>query len=211
MNFLVVTGGVGCGKSSVCAAIRGFVGGEHCVSFSADAVVAEAYHSPLLRSRIARAVELTESSETMATDAFRRLVRGAVLSSAHKRKRLEGVLHPLVWEALRHIRAKSLSDGVKVLVAEIPLYYETGEPVLADTVVVVAASWVTQLHRLLSRRSLDQKTAEAMLSLQMTLEEKIERSDVVIWNDGSGDALNAQVWTLLQRDKIESLYYGRNY
>jgi dephospho-CoA kinase len=40
------------------------------------------------------------------------------------------------------------------------------------------------------------QTAEEMLSMQMPMDEKVQRADVVIWNDGSLDALEAELSVL---------------
>jgi transcription termination factor Rho len=83
--------------------------------------------------------------------------------------------------------------GAKVLVAEVPLYYETGAAVMADRVIVVAANRASQLARLQKSRGLNEAAAEEMFRLQLPIEAKAARADVVIWNDGSLEALEAQV------------------
>lgn len=170
------------------------------LGFSADQLVHAAYEQRSVRERLG--LELGMASQPDLSGAeFRKLVRAEVARNSTKRAIVESVLHPMVREA--QLSAKEAAGrGGKVLLAEIPLYYETGAAVSADRVIVVAASQVTQLLRLQSSRSLDSRTAEDMLKMQLPLESKIERADVVIWNDGSDGALEGQAALLLRQDNI---------
>jgi dephospho-CoA kinase len=48
------------------------------------------------------------------------------------------------------------------------------------------------LQRLMTRSSLTQAAAEAMIAAQMPLAEKIARGDQVVWNNGPITGLHAQ-------------------
>lgn len=167
--------------------------------FSADAVVHAAYERTFVREQLGAATGIAGAAALSGTE-LRGLIRSAVSGNSALRARIEAILHPIVREELERAKVSTEQAG-KVLLAEIPLYYETGGAVLAERVIVVAASQVTQLLRLQSSRSLDQRTAENMLKMQLPLEHKIERADTIIWNDGSGGALEGQAETLLCQDK----------
>jgi dephospho-CoA kinase len=65
--------------------------------------------------------------------------------------------------------------------------------------VVVAASRETQLARLQSKRHLDCELAERVVASQLPTEEKINRGDILVWNDGNEEALDEQIRHLVNR------------
>jgi dephospho-CoA kinase len=196
----VITGGIGTGKSAFAACLKRLTS-IRCSAFSADAAVHVAYESPVIREQIAGQLCIPYCSEE-GSQHFRVRVRSAVLEEPSKRRALEEILHPLVWQAYAEACERGQKESIKVLVAEVPLYYETGGAVAADCVITVAASRATQLHRLQSDRALDAHTSENLLMMQMPLVQKIERADVVIWNDGSFGALEEQALLLLRQANL---------
>lgn len=203
MKTWIITGGIGTGKSAFIEALRKAPGGAlH--FFSADEAVHHAYERREVRAAIARTLDLPATSVDDTGADFRVQVRSQVLAKQDKKRQIESILHPLVWKAFVEEGQKASSAGAKVLVAEVPLYYETSAAVAADCVITVAASRAMQLHRLQSHRSLDSKTCEDLLMMQLPLEQKIERADVVIWNDGSLSALEEQALMLLRQANLNT-------
>jgi len=94
--------------------------------------------------------------------------------------RLEAAIHPLVArDRNEFVRAAEL-DGADLVVAEIPLLYETGGETGVDAVVVVTAPENTQRHRVLSRGTMTETEFEGLLQRQMPNGEKMRRADFVI-------------------------------
>jgi len=93
--------------------------------------------------------------------------------------------------------------GEKVFVAEVPLHYEIGQVISADLVIVVAASRSVQVRRMMENRGLDEATAQAFLNAQWPIEAKVEKADVVIWNDGDPSALECQTLLLANLLNLE--------
>ena len=137
MSTWIVTGGIGTGKTSVCQSLRTGAGGK-LAWFSADQAVHQAYEQAEVQRQLATALGWVEERVVEAA-AFRARVREAVLKDAPRRAAIESVLHPLVWKAYL-AASEAAKQADKVLVAEIPLYYETGAVVSAEKVIVVAAS-----------------------------------------------------------------------
>jgi dephospho-CoA kinase len=86
---------------------------------------------------------------------------------------------------------------VKLFVAEVPLYHEIGGTVAADHVIVVASSPDQQVRRLMHNRGLDKARSESMVGAQWSVLDKAAKATKVIWNDGSEEALDDQISTLL--------------
>jgi dephospho-CoA kinase len=61
---------------------------------------------------------------------------------------------------------------------------------------MVAASGVTQIQRICASRAIAPAEAKAFIQAQLPISFKIERSNTVIWNDGSRAVLEDQT-TLL--------------
>ena len=74
------------------------------------------------------------------------------------------------------------------------MHYET----LCDDIIVVAVSVETQIQRLKNRNGLSKEEALRRIESQMSLEEKVEKADIVWTNEGSIEELEARVhqWLL---------------
>jgi dephospho-CoA kinase len=104
---------------------------------------------------------------------------------------LEGLLHPIVRQEIERFftqyQAKDLAFAL------VPLLFESGLEPFYDEVWCVACSPAIQVSRLKVNRGMTDEQIQARLSNQWALDEKIKRSDRVLWNDGSLQALQTQV------------------
>lgn len=193
MKSWVITGGAGCGKSTVTKLLAQQFS-EAVVLFSADEAVAEALKSTGTLKRLTGVF----GSQVLSTSggANRQWLREVVLPNPESRKKLEAVLHPAVLEALEAAREEARGRGANLFLAEVPLHYEIGGTVSADLVIVVASSRSIQVRRMMETRGLDEQTVHKFLEAQWPIEAKVERADAVIWNDGALASLEAQVLTL---------------
>jgi len=194
MKSWIITGGAGCGKSTVLTLLTGLFHGRT-GHFSADDGVRTVFEKPEVCARL-----LAEFGPLglVAGDApgIRDWLRVNVLPVTALRTRLEGILHPPALELLEKARNDAESSGMNLFLAEVPLHYEIGSTVSADFVIVVASSRSMQVRRMMETRGLDEQTVHKFLDAQWPIEAKVERADAVIWNDGSPASLEAQVLTL---------------
>jgi len=189
----VVTGGIGCGKSSLLSLLQETCGARSVVIFSSDAAVTQI----LSRSDVLACLqELFGPEAVNACGVCREWLRAEVLPVPEKRAMLEKLLHPLVLARLETAREQAQASGCNLFLAEVPLHYEIGATVSADFVIVVASSPSVQVRRMMQKRGLDEHTVQKFLQAQWPIEAKVERADAVIWNDGSLASLEAQVLTL---------------
>jgi len=126
-------------------------------------------------------------------------LRELVFQNKTARDKLEAIIHPGVLTALEKRRKEAREAGAELFLAEVPLHYEIGASVEADLVIVVAASRTVQARRLMERRGLDDAIIEQILRSQWPIEVKVEKADMVIWNDGDLAAFEAQVLTLARQ------------
>jgi dephospho-CoA kinase len=198
MLTIAVTGGIACGKSAFTGRFRERVPEGGVSVFSCDEAVRELNELPEVRECIAGFGRGHGRSLGGSGGLDRTGFRELLFENSEFRGKVEGLLHPLVLQrAVDHIR--SLPPGVKILLVEVPLLYEADFPLSRDLDLAVAASERVQTLRLRERRGFSGDLIRRMLRSQMPIEEKIKRADVVVWNDGSLDALNSQTDHLLSR------------
>lgn len=127
----------------------------------------------------------------------RERLAGIVFADPAALDRLNAIVHPLVGAAAAQ-RLTGVPDDA-VVVQDVPLLVEAGLTAGWDLIVVVAASPATQLDRLVRLRGMDQAAAQARIAAQAPLAAKVAVADVVIDNNGSREALVAQVDALWRR------------
>jgi dephospho-CoA kinase len=110
------------------------------------------------------------------------MLRGHVFSVESGRRQLEAILHPLVRDRIGSI--SRMSSKGSVVIAEVPLLFESGWESDFDRVVCVVASLETAISRIVQRDLVSREDAERIVAAQMDLAEKARRSDWTIDNDG---------------------------
>ncbi|MDR1191972.1 MAG: dephospho-CoA kinase [Verrucomicrobiales bacterium] len=189
MKKFCITGGIACGKSTV-----------------ADQLAADGW--PIIDTDLIAREQLAPDTEgyKKVVDAFgefilndqrqvdRSLLGLVVFSDVSKRSTLNSILHPLIRAASSQRLAEFTLEcrDVRRIVFIVPLLYEVGWEVEFDSVACIASPAAAQLARL-RVRGLDATAARQRLAAQWPTEEKIKRSQIVLWNNGSLALLNRQV------------------
>ncbi len=202
---IAVTGGVACGKSAFCKGLvdRAAIGGLEV--FSCDKEVGRLLEDAEIVRRIEGfAAEFGRSlfgSETGRLD--RVALRDLLFENSEFRGRVESELHPKVLQAAETLRSTFLGTS-RIFLVEVPLLYEVAFSLSRDLDIVVGASAKTQVDRLVTNRAMPVQTARRILETQMPIKEKLLRADIVVWNDGSFSAFEAQISHLFSR--FQSLF-----
>lgn len=134
----------------------------------------------------------------------RRALGRVVFSNPDKRQRLNALTHPAIIARIKaEVQARKRAG--QDVVVEVPLLFEAGLDAKAatgfDEIWVVAASPAVQLARVQARDGLSAEEARRRIGAQMPLRAKIDRADVVIYNDGTETELKAKVVRLLAARK----------
>jgi dephospho-CoA kinase len=121
-----------------------------------------------------------------------------VLGDAAALKRLEDIVHPLVWATRDRFLAEHEARNEKIVVYDVPLLFETGAETSVDVVVVASAPEDVQKTRVLSREGMTEEKFAAILAKQVPDEEKRARADFVVRTDRGLDEARAQVRAILE-------------
>ena len=187
MLIVGLTGGIGCGKSTVAAQFAAL----GALTIDAD---------QLARDVIERGSEgfdevVAEFGDAILSqgDIDRSALGSLVFSSPDAREKLEKIIHPRVQAALAATIAR-LSPG-EVLIYEIPLLVETGATDKFDFIITVESSMENRIARL-KERGLTASDIERRIAAQATREAREAIADAVIVNDGDKYDLLRQVENL---------------
>jgi dephospho-CoA kinase len=197
MPSIGITGGVATGKSTVARQLferlRRAVPVE---LFSSDFEARRLTDQDLVVKQEIKAAfggQIFDSEGNLSRD----LLRDLVFKDGEARKILESILHPRIREAwIGRI------EGDGLLLAEIPLLYETGAESYFDRIIVTACSRASQVERIVVERRLLKELAEQIIQAQLDLEEKIRRADWVVWTDCPREITVQQV-NLISQQVIE--------
>jgi dephospho-CoA kinase len=120
-------------------------------------------------------------------DLDRQALGRLVFSDPQARRRLEGLLHPMIQAVMMERIEQFRQTGASAVVLMVPLLFEKGMETLMDEIWVVVLDPETQMRRLMGRDSLTREEAADRIAAQMPLKEKALKADVVIDNNGSLD------------------------
>jgi dephospho-CoA kinase len=184
-----LTGGIAAGKSEALAAF----GRLGAATLSSDAVVHDLLEGEPLRAKLAERWGPEVAPEGAPTDRGR--IGGIVFADPDELKWLESTIHPLVGAETAGWIA-GLPDDTKVAVIEVPLLFEGGRANVFDATVSIVAAEDVRRERAASR---GHALVDAREARQLTQEEKAERADHVVVNDGSVEDLEAALSALLAK------------
>jgi dephospho-CoA kinase len=190
-RVVVLTGGVGSGKSSVA---------EVLASLGVPIIDTDAIAHQLTGPGGTAIGPLRDALGADYIDARgaldRAKVRALVFADADARRRLEAALHPLIRrDALQAL--DTLPVGTPYAVLVIPLYFEGSSfQQLAWRVVVVDCPVELQIERVSRRPGLDRASAAAIVAAQVPRETRLLGADFVISNTGDLAALETQAIAL---------------
>ena len=116
---------------------------------------------------------------------------------------LEGILHPRIRALWLAEAGQWRTDGRTVGVVVIPLLFETGAEEQFETTICVACSKGIQRTRLDSRGWAPEHI-DRRLRAQWAIDRKMERSDYVLWTDGSYCVSENQLLRIWMSEGINS-------
>jgi dephospho-CoA kinase len=178
-----LTGGIGAGKTTA----LGLFAEAGAVTLSADQMVHDLYTQSKVATKIA------DHFGSQVLDE-RGVVDRTALARRVRRRRgelrwLEKLTHPLVAKEIRR-KVKSAPAGA-VVVCEVPLLFEAALESLFDLLVTIEAG--SDSRRARSIHDFDLGQFSELESLQASTDQRVERSDLVFFNDDGLDEMRVFV------------------
>ncbi len=190
-----IVGGIGSGKSFVAR----MCGEEGCLVIDSDEAVGEAYQRPEVREKLRGwwgGNVLLPNGQVNRKEIARR-----VFADEGQRKRLEGLIHPIVAEIRdQKMREAAGDQSVLAYVWDTPLLLEVGLGEQCDAIIFVDAPRDDRLERVKRTRGWDEAELERREKLQMPLDKKrVMANDMVRNTAGADEDVRNQVRKVLSR------------
>ena len=188
---IALTGGIATGKSTVvsCLKKQGF-----CV-IDADAISHE-----ILNQQYQAITDLFGPMVSKEGKVDRKTLGSIVFADAEKRKQLEALLHPLIFEEIQ--RCAQREDKLqKPYFIDIPLFFETKRYPIENALVVYATK-EQQLSRLMEREGYTKEEANQRINAQLPIESKVKLASYVIDNSGTLTQLEHECKRLIKEMSV---------
>ncbi|MBQ3234840.1 MAG: dephospho-CoA kinase [Clostridia bacterium] len=177
---IAVTGGIGSGKSTLCALIKklGYP------VYSADETYAELIKNEEFVKGIHSAVGAKTDSKTLDREEVSRIV----FSCPEKLEALNGYTHKKIVDKMFE-----KSRGKAVVFHEVPLLFEGGFENLYDNIIIVARPLEDRINSVVKRSSLSVEEVEKRIKNQFSYENLDNIKHTVITNDGDESQLEERL------------------
>ena len=125
-------------------------------------------------------------------------IREIIFNDDDARLKLEGILHPLIYNEIDKQVSKLDHDYCIIC---IPLLIESGATNKVDRILVIDTPVEQQIKRTVARDGMDQNMITRIINTQVTRNERLSIADDIISNDGDIESLKKQIIDLNDRYK----------
>lgn len=172
-----ITGGIGSGKTTVCKVFE---------TLGIPVYYADGKAKQLMVSdpRLVAGIKALFGPGSYLRDGAlnRPFIAGLVFNNDEKLKQLNALVHPAVAEDAG--RWHHAQENVPYTLKEAALLFESGSYKQLDKLITVSAPEELRIQRVMERDHVSAEEVRARMNKQMPEEEKVKRSDFVIYNDG---------------------------
>ena len=180
-----LTGGIGCGKSTVSDLFKQYA----TPIIDADEIA----HALVMPGQKAlQRISDCFGQSCISTDGHlnRASLREIIFTDAEKKHQLESIMHPLVYAEIE--RQQNLLKGAYCIIS-IPLLIETKMQSLVDHILVIDCPIEMQINRVKLRDSLSDSQITAVIKSQVSRTERLAHADSIIDNTKDIIFLSKQV------------------
>ena len=192
-RIIGITGGIASGKSTVTEFLRQ----QGYQVIDADQVVHELQEPG---GRLYQALLSTFGSSILQEDGRldRPKLGAMIFGDPELLAKSSQIQNQIIREELAG-RRDLLAEKEDIFFMDLPLLFELGYETWFDQVWLVDVTEETQLCRLMARNALSQEEAEKRIAAQLSLQEKRNRADVLIDNNGPLEETLRQIRDALQK------------
>ena len=183
-----LTGGIGSGKSSFCAAFSRL----GIPIIDAD-VISHQLSYPNSTANCEVAEKLGKQAVLQDGNLNRKWIRECIFNNKEKRTTLEGIFHPLILsEAKKQIQRLSSTHPYCILA--VPLLFEQISFLeLVDITIVIDCEINEQIKRVMLRSKLTEQQVIQIIKAQMPSKERNKYADIVINNSSGIEDIDGKV------------------
>jgi len=188
MLIVGLTGGVGCGKTTVADSFKRY----QIPIIDADEITRDLVipGAPILQRIVTQFGAGIVRSDGQLD---RRKLRQVIFENPSKRKQLERLLHP---EVRKQIQRWIKTQSAPYCLVVIPLLVESGMDAIVDRVLVVDCDARHQIERVVSRDDCSKEQVRAIMATQTSSEARLAKATDVIHNNDDMAKIHTQVDTL---------------
>jgi len=174
MIVLGVTGGIGCGKSTVSKIFESL----GCVVFNSDLEAREILNSQAIRKDL---LDMFGPELLSGGEIDRKRIASKVFNDAEMLSKLNYLIHPAVAAKFSEFKQKNQNA---IIIKEAAILFETGTYRQNDKNLLVVAPKHARMQRVMARDGISELEFERRLANQWPDEKKIPLADFVIDNEG---------------------------
>ena len=185
MRIIGITGGIATGKSTVSQILREYYGVVVIDVDKISRLVVEPGTDALKK------IEAEFGSDILQEDGYldRAKLRKITVNDEEKMKVMTGIVWPEMASKTSAMMDNFRRNGIEVICVENAMLIESGN----------SSKYDIQLARVISRDNQSEADAQAMIDLQMSLEEKEKHASFLIVNNGSRPTLRKQIDALYRK------------
>jgi dephospho-CoA kinase len=172
-----ITGGIGCGKSTVCEVFK---------QLGASVYNADIEAKKLTNSNIEIREKLIKSFGNdiylKSGEIDRQKLSSIIFSSKSALTQVNSIIHPVVKQHFDNWLIKNAENIY--IIKEAAILFESGAYKDMDFIVTVFAPENVRIKRVMERDGISKEIVQQKIANQLSDSEKVERSNYVIYNDG---------------------------
>ena len=194
-----LTGSIGCGKSTV---------SNMFVALGAKLVDADLIAREVVEPGSAVLSQIAKQFGPTVIHPDGTLNRSAlgeiIFNDAAQKDILNQIIHPRIREIMK-ARMQQLDrlNPNGLVIVDVPLLFESHLEDLFEQILVVYVPEAVQLQRLMAREGLTEVEAKRRISSQLSIEEKRNRTNLIVDNSGTMEQTNAQVALIMRNLGVE--------
>ncbi|PIW09960.1 MAG: dephospho-CoA kinase [Caldiserica bacterium CG17_big_fil_post_rev_8_21_14_2_50_35_7] len=191
MKIIGLTGNIASGKSAISYILK---------NLGAEVVDMDKIGKQIQELNYKKVIEKIEKrfgKEIIENEKINRKKLGSIVFSDKQALiDLNSIMIPLMTEKLKRTIDENRKKETKVLVVDAAILFEANWDKFVDYVWVVYVPRETQINRLIKREKITQEEAIMRVDSQESIDEKIEKADVVIDNSKNLEAVKLKILEL---------------
>jgi dephospho-CoA kinase len=170
-----ITGGIGSGKTLVCKVFEQL----GIPVYYADKIATDIYYHKDVQEKLIATFGKDVIGDSTSVD--RKKLANLVFTNRQMLEKLNGIIHPAVTQDFE--KWMKLKTNSKYKLKEAAILFESGTHLGLDKIITVISPRTSRITNLMKREGWTREEVEQRMKNQWTDEEKIKRSDFVIYND----------------------------